>query len=50
MAGNFWQAGTGKFSGAPKWIGGWDKCRVLFVVMVERPVGHSSISTRRREA
>jgi hypothetical protein len=19
------------------WIGGWDKCRVLFVVMVERP-------------
>jgi hypothetical protein len=21
----------------PCWIGGWDKCRVLFVVMVERP-------------
>ena len=20
------------------WIGGWDKCRVLFVVMVERPL------------
>jgi hypothetical protein len=20
-----------------RWIGGWDKCRVLFVVMVERP-------------
>jgi hypothetical protein len=19
------------------WIGGWDKCRVLFVVMVQRP-------------
>jgi hypothetical protein len=19
------------------WVGGWDKCRVLFVVMVERP-------------
>ena len=19
------------------WIGGWDKCRILFVVMVERP-------------
>ena len=19
------------------WLGGWDKCRVLFVVMVERP-------------
>jgi hypothetical protein len=19
------------------WIGGWDKCRLLFVVMVERP-------------
>ncbi len=21
------------------WIGGWDKCRVLFVVMVESPPG-----------
>ncbi len=20
------------------WVGGWDKCRILFVVMVERPV------------
>jgi hypothetical protein len=20
------------------WIGGWDKCRVLFVVVVERPL------------
>jgi hypothetical protein len=20
------------------WIGGWDECRVLFVVMVERPL------------
>jgi hypothetical protein len=19
------------------WLGGWDKCRILFVVMVERP-------------
>jgi hypothetical protein len=19
------------------WVGGWDKCRVVFVVMVERP-------------
>ena len=24
------------------WIGGWDKCRVLFVVMVERP-RHSTV-------
>ena len=20
------------------WVGGWDKCRVVFVVMVERPL------------
>jgi hypothetical protein len=32
------------------WIGGWDKCRVVFVVMGERLVGNSSISTRRRKA
>jgi len=23
------------------WIGGWDKCRVVFVVMVDRPDWHS---------
>jgi hypothetical protein len=20
------------------WVGGWDKCRIIFVVMVERPL------------
>ncbi|HEY3837391.1 MAG TPA: hypothetical protein VGL72_12500 [Bryobacteraceae bacterium] len=32
------------------WIGGWDKCRVLFVVMVERPwrrAGRRASSARR---
>jgi hypothetical protein len=34
--------------GATGWIGnGWDKCRVLFVVMAEKAGGHSSISTQR---
>ena len=29
------------------WIGGWDKCRVLFVVMVERPNPHCSTDPAR---
>jgi hypothetical protein len=28
------------------WVGGWDKCRVLFVVMVEKP-RHTGRSSRR---
>ena len=24
------------------WVGGWDKCRVVFVVMVERPLSVSA--------
>jgi hypothetical protein len=28
------------------WIGGWDKCRVLFVVMVERPLGRVQSGSR----
>ena len=29
------------------WIGGWDKCRILFVATVEKAMGISSISTQR---
>ena len=25
------------------WIGGWNKCRVLFVVMVDRPLARGAI-------
>ena len=24
------------------WVGGWDKCRIVFVVMVERPLSVAS--------
>ena len=24
------------------WVGGWDRCHVLFVVMVEAPHGHAT--------
>jgi hypothetical protein len=30
------------------WVGGWDKCRVLFVVMVERPKPSRPIRSARR--
>jgi hypothetical protein len=31
-----------------RWIGGWDKCRVLFVVMVERPKPSRPMRSARR--
>jgi hypothetical protein len=30
------------------WIGGWDKCRVLFVVMVERQTTAAGVRQRGR--
>jgi hypothetical protein len=30
------------------WIGGWDKCRVPFVVMVERPKASGPMRSARR--
>ena len=32
------------------WLGGWDKCRVLFVVMVKRVTDMPDINPRRGRA
>jgi hypothetical protein len=32
------------------WLGGWDKCRVLFVVMVKRVTDQPARKTTRRRA
>jgi hypothetical protein len=32
------------------WLGGWDKCRVLFMVMVKRVTDRSGGNTARRRS